>query len=282
MKNDKLSLEKLNLYETHLRQEEKSPNTIKKYMRDVRLLYDYLPADKIITRKSMLDFKQCISTLYAPSSANTILVAVNLFLVYLNLPNYRVKLFKIQRAVFYEEEKGLTRDEYLKLLGTAKAKQNERFYMLLQTICSTGIRVSEHPFITVESLKNGKAVIHNKGKLRIIYISKELCTILLQYCQAHNIHTGSIFVTRNGKPLDRSNIWRDMQKLCKTADIASEKGHPHNLRHLFALTHYDMQKDIVRLASLLGHNSIETTRIYTMTTGNECMESLSQLNLTVK
>lgn len=280
MRHTRLTSKIIKSYETQLRQEEKSPNTIKKYMRDIMHFYDYLPANKIITRKLVIDFKQNISDTYTPSSVNTMLVSVNLFLDYLGLPSYRVKLLKIQRTVFYEEDKGLNKEEYLELLGAAKEIQNERLYMLVQTICATGIRVSELPFITVEALKIGKAVIRNKGKLRVIYISKELSEILLQYCCSNHIQGGSIFVTKSGRPIDRSNIWRDMQRLCEAAKVAAEKGHPHNLRHLFALTHYNMQKDIVRLASLLGHTSIETTRIYTMTTGGECMESLSQLDLT--
>lgn len=280
MKKLELTKKMIRKYEKYLIDEEKSTATIEKYMRDITAFYENLPEEKLISKESLLMFKEHLhEKKYKITSINSILVAVNGFLTFVNRPELKLKLHKIQRNVFYNESKELTKLEYRRLLKSAKANGKERLYILLQTICATGIRVSEHRYITVESLCEERAVVHNKGKTRIIFIPKELKKMLLIYCQKNNIKSGAIFITKTGKPLDRSNIWQSMKKLCDLAQVDAKKVFPHNLRHLFALTYYRLKKDIVRLADLLGHSSINTTRIYTMTDGKECQRSLSQMNL---
>lgn len=207
------------------------------------------------------------------------LVALNSLLAFLKMTEFKLKLYKTQKPVFCDESRELTKEEYKRLLHVALDKKNEKLYYLLQTICGTGIRVSEHKYITVEALKKGKAIVHNKGKTRTILIPKKLANMLLTYCKSYGVSQGSIFVTKNGIPLNRSNIWHSMKTLCKEANVNEEKVFPHNLRHLFARTYYNLQRDVVRLADILGHSSIDTTRIYTITSTKECEQSLSKMNL---
>ncbi|MEG0274580.1 MAG: tyrosine-type recombinase/integrase [Longicatena sp.] len=280
MKKIKLNVRILQKYRKYLKEEERSKATQEKYMRDVSAYYEFLPEDKVITKENLLAYKQYLSDKgYKISSINSMLVAINRFLLFLNLSSLRLKLHKCHRSVFYNEAKEMTKGEYHRLLIAARNNQDERLYMLLQTICATGIRVSEHQYITVEALHEGKASVLNKGKRRDILLSKELRKILLKYCVKSNIKSGPIFITKNGKPLDRSNIWSMMKELCKLAKVEAKKVFPHNLRHLFALTYYRITKDIIRLADLLGHASVNTTRIYTMTDGKACQRSLSKLDL---
>ncbi|RGU91392.1 integrase [Clostridium sp. AF15-17LB] len=282
MKKAVLNQNILKKYREHLYDEERSQATIEKYMRDVTYFYQYLPdEDKVITKEVLVAYKSSLSDRYKISSINSMLAALNGLLEFMKLNNLKVKLHKVQRSAFYDEEKELTKSEYKRLLDTAMNNGNERLYMLLQTICGTGIRVSEHRYITVESLKEGKAVVKNKGKVRVIFIPAALNKMLKDYCGKENIRSGSIFITKSGKPMDRSNIWNAMKKLCMDAKVSDKKVFPHNLRHLFALTYYRLQKDVVRLADILGHASIETTRTYTMTTGRECQKSLSKMNLVI-
>lgn len=209
------------------------------------------------------------------------LVALNGFLSYIGLAQCRVRLFKLQRRSFRSPEKDLTRQEYERLVKAAKSRRNERLSLLLQTICSTGIRVSEHRFVTVEALQTGQVQISNKGKMRVIILPKELRGLLLQFCKKKRLTTGPVFVTRTGKPMNRTNIWCMMKRLCAQAHVDSQKVFPHNLRHLFALTFFRMEKDIVRLADILGHSSIETTRIYTLTSSTEHAKAISRLHLLI-
>lgn len=195
------------------------------------------------------------------------LSSINSFFEYNEWFDCKVKALKIQKQTFSAEDKELTKGEYQKLLEAAKQIENQRLYYLMQTICSTGIRVSELKFITVEAVKSRQARINCKGKVRMIWLSGELCRVLLMYIKENNIKSGSVFQTRTGKPLNRSNIWSDMKKLCKLAGVSEKKVFPHNLRHLFARTYYSLQKDIVRLADILGHSNVNTTRIYTMESG---------------
>ena len=201
------------------------------------------------------------------------------FFSFLGWSDLKVKSLKIQRRIFDSEEKELTKAEYQRLLQAAKAKQNERLYLLLQTVCSTGIRVSELKHITVEAVVNGKAEISCKGKRRTVFLPDKLCKMLKRYIRERKITSGPVFVTKNGKPLDRSNIWSDMKKLCAAADVSEKKVFPHNLRHLFARTYYSLQKDVVRLADVLGHSSVNTTRIYTMESGETHRTQLQKLGL---
>ena len=255
-------------FEQHLREEEKSRATIEKYMRDVRYFLQFLSELKItgITKNNILAYKEQLSEQYAPASVNSMLTAVNQFLRFIGKEKLKVKLLKIQRQIFCAEDKELTRAEYQRLLKTA---ENTRISYIMQTICGTGIRISELQYITAEAVADGKATVNCKGKKRVIFIPLEVKKLLHGYMKKNNITSGPVFVTKNGKPLNRSNIWRDMRALCQKANISEKKVFPHNLRHLFARTFYSINKDIVRLADLLGHSSINTTRIYTVESGEK-------------
>lgn len=228
----------------------------------------------------MIEYKKQISEKYAPASVNSMLVSINSFLDFIGFHDLRVKLLKIQRQMFVSEKKELTAAEYRRLL---KAAQGTRLALVIQTICETGIRVSELEFITVEAVECGRAVVDCKNKTRVILIPTALRKILLQYIKKTGVKAGSVFVTKTGKKLNRSNIWRDMKALCERANVDQEKVFPHNLRHLFARTFYSLERDIVRLADLLGHSSINTTRVYTIETGREhfnCLERMHRVLMT--
>lgn len=266
-------------FEKQLRTDERSRDTIAKYLRDARAFYAFLPRHKIVDKEAVMAYKKQLSERYKGSSANSMLVAVNCLLAFLGWGECRVKLLRIQRQNFRQAERELTKDEYQRLLHAAKRKRNERLYLLMQTICATGIRVSEHRFITIEAVKTGYARIVNKGKERLVFIPAELKGPLLHFCRLRGVKHGPVFVSRTGRPLDRSNIWADMKRLSETAGVPAEKIFPHNLRHLFAITYYQLEKDIIRLADILGHSSVETTRIYTATSGAEQKKLLSRLGL---
>lgn len=271
--------EQLHRFEAYLGEEERAAATIEKYLRDIRAFLSRYPGKMDFTKETILAYKKTLAERYKSTSANSMLVALNQFFAFCDRRDLQVRLFKVQRTPFREKNRELTVDEYKKLVQAAKAKNKERLNLLIQTICSTGIRVSEHRFVTVEALRTGSARIVNKGKERIVFLPPELRRMLKKYCQEKRILTGPIFVTINGNPMNRCNIWAEMKNLCDTAGVDPQKVFPHNLRHLFALTFYRMEKDIVRLADILGHANIETTRIYTMTTDAECMRSLARLNL---
>ena len=258
--------------------EEKAPATIDKYLRDISAFAEW-SLGKELTKSVVLEYKAYLTEILAPASVNSVLSSLNSFFIYKKEYSLKVKLIKIQRQIFVNREKELTRNEYERLLRVAERKGNKRLYYLIQTICATGIRVSELRFITVEAIGKGQAVINCKGKMRTVIIPLKLCKILKQYAKKRKITSGSVFVTGSGKPLDRSNICHDMKKLCERADVPKEKVFPHNLRHLFARTYYSVQKDIVRLADILGHSNVNTTRIYTMETGDIHREQLQQLGL---
>lgn len=272
-----LTENQLKKYIEYLRSEEKSKATIEKYQRDITKFLTYA-TDKPISKELVMQFKEFLSKKYKVSSVNSILVAVNLFLDFIKKDNCKVKLYKVQRRVLGFEEKELTREEYNKILAISKVK-NEKLFYLIQTICCTGIRVSELEFITVESLNRRKVSINNKGKTREIVIPNKLNEALKRYCQKKHLKKGTIFITKNNKPLNRSNIWRMMKSLCKEAKVDQNKVFPHNLRHLFSLTYYRIEKDIVRLADILGHSSIETTRIYTTTCNYDYQKTFNKMNL---
>lgn len=265
----------LKKFEDHLRQEEKSAATVEKYLRDVRQFLRFCGSrcntpDKALT----IAYKKHLSENYAPASVNSMLVSLNCFLRFIGRSDCTVKLIKIQRQMFCRESKELTTAEYKRLL---KAAEGTRLFYILQTICGTGIRVSELKFITVEAVNSGVAEVNMKNKRRVIFIPAELKKTLKKYIKKSGIKAGSVFVTKGGKPVNRSNIWREMKALCQRANVAEEKVFPHNLRHLFARTFYSLDKDIVRLADILGHSSINTTRIYTVETGNRHMLCLNRL-----
>lgn len=277
MKEHYLTEEIIHRFKQYLKVEEKSENTIGKYMRDVRAFMTYI-GDKEVTKEAVIAYKvQLGDENYAVRSINSMLASLNNLFSFLNWSDCKVKSIKLQRQIYCPEEKELTRAEYMRLVNTAKQKGNKRLNLILQTICGTGIRVSELQFITVEVAKSGKATVSLKGKTRSVFIVRELQKKLLHYAAEQNIKSGAIFITRTGKPMSRTNIWREMKNLCVQANVSPAKVFPHNLRHLFARTFYGIEKDIAKLADILGHSSINTTRIYIITTGNEhrrCMENM--------
>lgn len=265
-------------FRNYLIEEEKADATLEKYMRDVKTFYIW-SYGREIEKKTVLEYKEYLNENYKPASVNSILSSLNSFFEFNEWHILKVKMLKIQKKIFAEKSKELTKAEYERLLDAAKSKKNERLYYLMQTICSTGIRVSELKFITVEAIKARQATIKCKGKMRIVILPKELCKMLTEYAKEQKILRGSIFITKKGKPLDRSTIWKMMKALCESANVSKEKVFPHNLRHLFARTYYTLQKDIVRLADILGHSSINTTRIYTMETGDIHRRQIQRLGL---
>jgi len=266
--------EELSAFGEYLRCEEKSMATLEKYLRDVKSFCSSLTRTEI-TKDDVMIYKKELMGRFKAVSVNSQLVAVNRFLKFTGRAECCVKLLKIQRQMFTEEKREMSVEEYKCLI---KAAGDTRIGYVIQTICGTGIRVSELQYITVEALKQGKAVIECKNKTRTIFIPKQVRILLEKYILSHQIKQGSIFVTRNGKPLNRSNIWREMKELCSKAGIPAEKVFPHNLRHLFARIFYNIEKDIVRLADLLGHSSVNTTRIYTIESGSKHRKSLEQVN----
>ncbi len=274
----KITNELIHSFKTYLTLEEKSENTIEKYIRDVTFFMIWLN-DQEVTKILALEYKKELCEKYAPSSVNAALSSLNSFFAFIGWHDIRIKALKIQRQIFSNKDKELTKAEYERLLTAAKNKKNKRLYLLMQTICSTGIRVSELRFVTCEAIKKEQAVINCKGKMRTIFLPKELCRMLKKYIKEQGIKDGSVFVSRNGKPLDRSYIWKMLKNLCEAAGVSKDKVFPHNFRHLFARTYYSLQKDIVRLADILGHSSVETTRIYTIETGDICRRQIQKLGL---
>lgn len=267
-------------FECYLINEEKSSSTIDKYIRDITVFMEWCKGTEL-GKGILLEYKQKIVERYAPASVNSILSSLNGFFEFNEWYDLKVKSLKIQRQIFVSRDKELTKAEYERLLVAAKQKKNQRLYYLMQTICATGIRVSELKAITVSAIKCGQAAINCKGKMRIVFFPKQLCKMLKNYIKENNIKSGSVFVSKNGKPLDRSNIWSDMKKLCESAGVSKDKVFPHNLRHLFARTYYSIQKDVVRLADILGHSNVNTTRIYTMETGEIHRKQIQRLGLLI-
>lgn len=264
-------------YRRHLRLEEKSIATIKKYVRDVEAFCSFLNG-RHITKEVVIEYKHALGkTNYAVRSINSILSSVNSFLEFIGMHDSRVKSVKVQREIYQSKEQQLSKTEYRRLLNAAK--ENDRLFVLIQTICSTGIRVSELRYFTVESVREGEVTIENKGKIRKILIPQKLKKIIMKYIKRMNIVSGVIFRTRSGNALDRSNIWREMKNLSVKAGVDPQKVFPHNLRKLFARLFYKAEKDIVKLADLLGHGNINTTRIYLMTTSDVFREKIDKLDL---
>ncbi len=265
-------------FSQYLYEEEKSKNTIDKYMRDLRFFVTWL-GDRNLDKSLVLEYKQELISKYAPASVNSMLSSLNAFFTHLNWHELRVKTIKIQRLLFMDKEKELSKVEYERLLTAALSRHNEQMYYLMQTIASTGIRISELSAITVEAVAQGHAIIYCKGKMRKVFLPQPLCKMLKEYMKSQGIGKGSIFVSRSGAPLDRTRVWRLLKELCDTARVSKEKVFPHNFRHLFARTFYSLQKDIVRLADVLGHASVNTTRIYTMESGEVHKMQLEKMGL---
>ena len=281
MKGRILTENQITAFAVYLKNEEKSDNTIDKYIRDVRVFSAYIGKAEI-TKETVIAYKnKLISDNYAVRSINSMVASLNGLFSFLGWADLKVKSIKLQRQIYCPEEKELTKAEYMRLVNTAKQKGNERLNLLIQTICGTGIRVSELQYITVEAVKCAEAVVSLKGKTRSVFIVKELQKKLLRYATEQKITTGAIFITRNGKPMSRTNIWREMKNLCEQAGVNPNKVFPHNLRHLFARTFYGIEKDIAKLADILGHSSINTTRIYIITTGNEHRKRMENMRLII-
>lgn len=267
----------LQAFRQHLIREEKSTATVEKYLRDVRAFSAFL-GKNALTKDSVLAYKHHLQQEnYAVRSINSMLASVNAYLIYIGKPECRVRALKLQKQVYSAEEKELTKAEYQRLLKAAE--KNEQLHLLMQTICATGIRVSELRFFTTEAVHLGEITIHCKSKTRRILIPGKLRKLLLAYARKQKIPSGPIFRTARGTPLNRRRIWARMKSLCRTAGVRPTKVFPHNLRKLFARTFYAMEKDIAKLADILGHSSIDTTRIYIMTTGTEHRRKLERLGL---
>ncbi len=264
-----------------LQSEEKSKNTIEKYTRDVSAFAAYSGTTEIVKETVIAYKNELISKKYAVRSINSMLASLNSLFSYLGWHELRVKFMKLQRQIYRREEKELTNPEYTDLVNAAKQVGNERLVLIIQTICGTGIRVSELQFITVEAVKCGEAVVSLKGKTRSVFIVRKLQKKLLKYISKKGIESGAVFITRTGKPMNRTNIWREMKNLCATASIEPKKVFPHNLRHLFARVFYRIEKDIAALADVLGHSSIDTTRIYIISTGREHRRRIENMHLII-
>ena len=281
MKGKILTEEMAKAFGKYLRREEKSENTVKKYLRDVRAFAAYLNGAEV-TKETVITFKsKLLGESYSVRSINSMLASLNSLFSFLGWEDCRVKSVKLQRQIYCPEEKELTKAEYMRLVDTAKQKGNERLNLILQTICGTGIRVSELQYITVEAVKNGEATVSLKGKTRSVFLVKELRKKLIRYAAKQNIQSGAVFITRTGKPMNRTNIWREMKGLCRQAGVNPKKVFPHNLRHLFARTFYGIEKDIAKLADILGHSSINTTRIYIISTGSEHRKRMEHMRLII-
>lgn len=279
MQNRILSEKDIETFQNHLLQEEKSTATMEKYLRDVRAFLVF-SGQAAITKDLVMTYKQALlEKNYAVRSINSMLASLNSLLDFLGWGDCKVKSLKIQRQTYCAEEKELTKAEYLRLL---EASRNQpQLNLIMQTICGTGIRVSELKYFTVETVRRGEIVVSCKSKTRTILLPGKLKKLLLEYAKKNKIQSGAVFVTRNGKPVNRSNIWAQMKRLCEIAGVKPSKVFPHNLRKLFARTFYGIEKDIAKLADILGHSSINTTRIYIMTTGTEHRRKIERLGLVV-
>ena len=267
-------------FKEHLILEERSEITVEKYIRDVKAFTAYTQ-NTSVTKETVIAYKKHLQENYAVRSVNSMLASINSLFMFLGWYDLKVKSLKLQQQVFCPEDKELTKAEYARLCRTAERKHNERLNLILQTICGTGIRVSELQYITVEAAKQGEAVVNCKAKTRSVFIVKELKQKLLRYAAEQNIKSGMIFVTRTGKPISRTNIWREMKALCEEANVNPQKVFPHNLRHLFARVFYGIEKDIAKLADILGHSSINTTRIYIISTGTEHRQRMENMRLII-
>lgn len=280
MKMNMIRENDIQAFETYLYLNEKSRATTMKYIRAVRRLTDFLQ-DEELTKLRLLEYRELLMGQMKAQTVNGVLSALHAFLDFMGLQDCKVKLLKVQRQAFADESRELSEAEYKRLLLAAEAKENKRLYLLMMTICGTGIRVGELPYITVEAIRAGRAEIRMKGKNRTIILQKELCRKLLKYAKEHNIESGHIFRTRSGNPLDRSNICHGMKKLCAEAKVDSSKVFPHNLRHLFARTFYAVEKNLAHLADVLGHSRIETTRIYVVVSAAAHERILNRMGLVI-
>ena len=279
MEQQVITSEKIRAYSAQLRMEEKGPGTVEKYLRDVKALAAWLAGESVTKERAAAWKDSLLEKGLAPVTVNSMLAAINGFFRFANWEDCQVKFLKIQRRLFREESRDLSRSEYEQLLEEARSRGRERLALLMETICATGIRVSEVRYLTVEAAQLGRAEISLKGKIRTILLPGKLCRKLLKYARKNKTVSGEIFLTRNGTSLSRRQIWAEMKALCAKAGVEASKVFPHNLRHLFAITFYRVCRDIARLADVLGHSSIETTRIYLVTSEEEHARLLNRLRL---
>lgn len=280
MKEQCITKEIISDFKKYLLLEERSGATVEKYIRDVTAFTEYLNGE-IVTKDAVIAYKKYLQDKYAIRSVNSMIAGINCFFSFLGCQDMRVKSVKLQNQIYRPEEKELTKAEYTRLCMIAERNKNRRLNLIIQTICGTGIRVSELQFITVESVESGEATVSCKGKTRSVFIVKNLQKKLLHYAKGQGIKSGMIFITRTGKAISRTNIWREMKNLCEQADVNPNKVFPHNLRHLFARTFYGIEKDIAKLADILGHSSINTTRIYIISTGVEHRQRMENMQLII-
>lgn len=280
MKGKYLTQEIISDFKENLILEERSAATVEKYIRDISAFSNFADGAEI-TKETVIAYKKHLQDSYAVRSVNSMLASINSLFAFLGWHDLKVKSIKLQQQIYCPEEKELTKAEYARLCRTAERNHNERLNLILQTICGTGIRVSELQFITVEAVKLGEATVSCKAKTRSVFIVKDLQKKLLRYAAEQNIKSGVIFITRTGKPISRTNIWREMKALCNEAGVNPQKVFPHNLRHLFARVFYGIEKDIAKLADILGHSSINTTRIYIISTGTEHRRRMENMRLVI-
>ncbi len=271
--------EALSDFQKYLYERENARATISKYMTDIRTFYKYLDGHYEIDKKCIVSYKEWLYPKYEATSINSMLVALNQFLDFFGYGKWKVKRLKVQKQIFIPEAKEMTKQEYKRLLEAARSRQNYQLAMSIETLAATGARVSELVFFTVERVKKGTIAISNKGKHRTILISDVLKNKLLYYAAKNGITQGCIFITRNGRPKDRSNLWREMKALWKISNVQEQKIFPHNLRHLFARSYYKLTNDIAGLADLLGHSSMDVTRIYTANTEQNYRKQIQRLGL---
>lgn len=279
MDDRRISRDQIESFARMLRGEELRESTIENYLRHVSALRAWM-GDEPVTKERVAAWKESlIDGGRCPGTVNSMLVSTNRFLAFLGWGDCQVKALRVQRQLFRENRRELTRGEFDRLIAAARAAGRERLLLLMETICSTGIRVSEVKYITVEALRSGKAEIALKGKIRTVLLPGKLCRKLLKYCKKRNTVSGEVFLTKNGSSLSRKQIWAEMKSLCGLAGVAPSKVFPHNLRHLFARAFYKVCRDVAQLADVLGHSSMETTRIYLISTGTEHARTLEQLRL---
>lgn len=274
-----ITLASIKKYEKDLCLKEKAPATIQKYVSMVKAFADFLKG-KEFTKESLIRYREYLVTVKKAQTVNIALTAINAYADFRGWQGVRVKYLKTQRNHFLETRREMSREDYMRLLEVAH-KRSERLYLLLMTLGSTGIRVSELAFITAQAVQNRRAEIHLKGKYRTILLPRKLCKQLLAYCRKNNIHEGYIFRTRNGNAMDRSNVWHSLKTLCGEAGVEKTKVFPHNFRHLFARIFYSIEKNLAHLADVLGHSSLETTRIYVAVSTEAHYQILNKMKLTI-
>ena len=267
----------LKYFEQYLRENERSQATIDKYMRDARMFLTYTDLYGQLDKPSVLHFKEWLFQRYHVNSCNSMISSVNQYLGWCGREDLKIKGFRQQTQTILSSDSLMTISEYKELLQAARRLGNERLYMCMQMIVLTGARVSELKYFTVEAVEKGRVTVRNKGKIRVILIPDTLRTLLLRYVKENGIRQGAVMVTKHGKPLNRSNIWKEMQALKKVTSVSPDKIHPHNLRHLFARTFYQTTSDVVGLSDILGHSSLNVTRIYTSGTEDAYLESLNKM-----